>query len=209
MDGHESSKRSWREALAVYADRRMLIILAMGFSSGLPYPLALGTLGWWLREVGVDLGTIGLFALVGAPYTFKFLWAPVMDQAAFPGLTRALGRRRGWAIPAQLGIAVAIVGVGGPDRPGPPPPRHSRLAPRPGVLPREPGYRDRRLPDRDPRAARAGSRRLRHAARLSDRHAGVGRRGLRARRVRAMAHRLPRDGGSHVGRADHGAARAR
>src|SRR4029453_9759657 len=115
MDGHESSKRSWREALAVYADRRMLIILAMGFSSGLPYPLALGTLGWWLREVGVDLGTIGLFALVGAPYTFKFLWAPVMDHVAFPGLTRALGRRRGWAIPAQLGIAVAMVGVGTSD----------------------------------------------------------------------------------------------
>ncbi|HVH04451.1 MAG TPA: MFS transporter, partial [Myxococcota bacterium] len=56
----------------------------------------LGTLGWWLREVGVDLKTIGLFALVGLPDSFKFLWAPVMDHAPVPVLTRLLGRRRGW-----------------------------------------------------------------------------------------------------------------
>jgi PAT family beta-lactamase induction signal transducer AmpG len=112
MDGADTSRRSWREALAVYADRRMLIVLAMGFSSGLPLLLTLGTLGWWLREVGVDLKTIGLFALVGLPYSFKFLWAPFMDHAALPGLTRVFGRRRGWALATQLCLALAILAMG-------------------------------------------------------------------------------------------------
>jgi PAT family beta-lactamase induction signal transducer AmpG len=112
MDGADISRRSWRAALAVYADRRMAVVLAMGFSSGLPLLLTLGTLGWWLREVGVDLKTIGLFALVGLPYSFKFLWAPFMDHAAVPGLTRLFGRRRGWALATQLGLALAILAMG-------------------------------------------------------------------------------------------------
>jgi PAT family beta-lactamase induction signal transducer AmpG len=115
MDGVETSGRSWREAAAVYLDRRMLLIFAMGFSSGLPLLLTLGTLGWWLREVGIELKTIGLFALVGLPYSLKFLWAPMMDHAPFPVLTRLLGRRRGWALATQLGLAAAIVGLGTSD----------------------------------------------------------------------------------------------
>jgi MFS transporter, PAT family, beta-lactamase induction signal transducer AmpG len=112
MDGGGTSRRSWREAAAVYLDRRMALIFAMGFSSGLPLLLTLGTLGWWLREVGIELKTIGLFALVGLPYSFKFLWAPAMDHAPFPVLTRLLGRRRGWALAMQLGLAASIVGLG-------------------------------------------------------------------------------------------------
>jgi PAT family beta-lactamase induction signal transducer AmpG len=112
MDGADTSRRSWREAVAVYADRRMAIVFAMGFSSGLPLLLTLGTLGWWLREVGVDLKTIGLFALVGLPYSFKFLWAPLMDHGALPGFTRVFGRRRGWALATQLGLALAILAMG-------------------------------------------------------------------------------------------------
>jgi len=112
MDGADTSRRSWREALAVYGDRRMLLILAMGFSSGLPLLLTLGTLGWWLRELGIDLKTIGLFALVGLPYSFKFAWAPAMDHAPLPGLTRLFGRRRGWALATQLGLAASIAGMG-------------------------------------------------------------------------------------------------
>jgi PAT family beta-lactamase induction signal transducer AmpG len=84
----------------------------MGFSSGLPLLLTLGTLDFWLREVGVDLTTIGLFALVGLPYSLKFVWAPAMDQAPFPGLTRWLGRRRGWALATQVGLAASIAGLG-------------------------------------------------------------------------------------------------
>jgi PAT family beta-lactamase induction signal transducer AmpG len=90
----------------------MALIFAMGFSSGLPLLLTLGTLGWWLREVGVDLQTIGLFALVGLPYSWKFVWAPAMDHAPIPLLTRRLGRRRGWALATQLGLAVSIAGMG-------------------------------------------------------------------------------------------------
>ncbi|HEX2485369.1 MAG TPA: MFS transporter [Myxococcota bacterium] len=118
----EAPRRGWREAAAVYADRRMLVILAMGFSSGLPLLLTLGTLDYWMREVGVDLQTIGLFALVGLPYSFKFLWAPVLDHAPLPPLTRLLGRRRGWALATQLGLAAAIVALGASD------PAHAPLA---------------------------------------------------------------------------------
>src|SRR6267378_1655676 len=66
-------RASWREGLAVYLQRRVLIVLLLGFSSGLPLALSGSTLLVWMRESGVDLGTIGLFALVGTPYTLKFL----------------------------------------------------------------------------------------------------------------------------------------
>lgn len=112
MDAASGSRRGWRAAAEVYLDRRMLVILAMGFSSGLPLLLTLGTLDYWLREVGVDLRTIGLFALVGLPYSLKFLWAPLMDHAPLPFFTRLLGRRRGWALATQLGLAAAIAGLG-------------------------------------------------------------------------------------------------
>jgi PAT family beta-lactamase induction signal transducer AmpG len=118
--GRETPRRSWRGAAAVYADRRMLVILAMGFSSGLPLLLTLGTLDYWMREVGVDLKTIGLFALAGLPYSFKFLWAPVMDHAPLPPFTRLLGRRRGWTLATQLGLAAAIVALGASDPAGAP-----------------------------------------------------------------------------------------
>jgi MFS transporter, PAT family, beta-lactamase induction signal transducer AmpG len=88
-------KPSWREGLAVYLQRRVLIVLLLGFSSGLPLALSGSTLLVWMRESGVDLGTIGLFALVGTPYTLKFLWAPLVDALHVPLFTRAFGRRRG------------------------------------------------------------------------------------------------------------------
>jgi PAT family beta-lactamase induction signal transducer AmpG len=69
----------WRNASAIYTDRRIIAIFFMGFSSGLPLLLVLpgATLGIWLRESGVDLTTIGIFALVGIAYNFKFAWAPI------------------------------------------------------------------------------------------------------------------------------------
>src|ERR1043165_9945201 len=93
---------SWRESLAVYLQPRVLIVLLLGFSSGLPLALSGSTLQVWMREAGVDLGTIGLFALIGTPYTLKFLWAPLVDALHVPLLTQALGRRRGWLVFAQL-----------------------------------------------------------------------------------------------------------
>jgi PAT family beta-lactamase induction signal transducer AmpG len=100
---------TWRESLAVYLQPRVLIVLFLGFSSGLPLALSGSTLQIWMREFGVDLGTIGLFALVGTPYTLKFLWAPLVDALHIPLFTRALGRRRGWLVFAQLLLIVAIV----------------------------------------------------------------------------------------------------
>lgn len=100
------------EALAVYLKPRVLIVLLLGFSSGLPIALVGSTLAVWLTESGVDLGTIGLFSLIGLPYTFKFAWAPLVDALDVPVLSRLLGRRRGWLIFTQLLLMVAIVFLG-------------------------------------------------------------------------------------------------
>ena len=93
----------------MYLKRRVLIVLLMGFSSGLPLALSGSTLLVWMRESGVDLGTIGLFALVGTPYTLKFLWSPLVDAIHVPLFTRAFGRRRGWLLFSQLLLIVAIL----------------------------------------------------------------------------------------------------
>lgn len=100
---------SWRDSLAVYLQPRVLIVLFLGFSSGLPLALSGSTLLVWMAEAGVDLGTIGLFALVGTPYTLKFLWAPLVDALHVPFFTRAFGRRRGWLVFSQLLLIGAIL----------------------------------------------------------------------------------------------------
>src|SRR5213595_620392 len=102
-------RASWREGWAVYLQRRVLIVMLLGFSSGLPLALSGSTLLVWMRESGVDLGTIGLFALVGTPYTLKFLWAPLVDALHVPFFTRAFGRRRGWLVFSQLLLIGAIL----------------------------------------------------------------------------------------------------
>src|SRR5437879_1161632 len=102
-------RASWRDSLAVYLQRRVLIVLLLGFSSGLPLALSGSTLLVWMRESGVDLGTIGLFALVGTPYTLKFLWAPLTDALHVPFFTRSSGRRRGWLVFSQLMLIVSIL----------------------------------------------------------------------------------------------------
>ena len=106
------AKPTWCEALAVYFKPRVLIVLLLGFSSGLPLALSGTTLSVWLTERNIDLGTIGLFSLVGLPYTFKFLWAPVVDALDVPVLSQLLGRRRGWLIFTQLLLVAAIVFLG-------------------------------------------------------------------------------------------------
>ncbi|HHH43036.1 MAG TPA: MFS transporter [Gammaproteobacteria bacterium] len=87
---------------------RMLVALLMGFSSGLPLLLTGSVLQAWMTREGVDLGTIGLFALVGLPYTLKFLWAPLLDRFSLP----LLGRRRGWLLLIQASLMVSIAGLG-------------------------------------------------------------------------------------------------
>src|ERR1700739_2335544 len=102
-------RASFRDSLAVYLQRRVLIVLLLGFSSGLPLALSGSTLLVWMRESGVDLGTIGLFALVGTPYTLKFIWAPLVDALHVPLFTRRFGRRRGWLLFSQALLIAAIL----------------------------------------------------------------------------------------------------
>jgi PAT family beta-lactamase induction signal transducer AmpG len=107
--GAQPAAPGWRDTLAVYLKPRVLIVMFLGFSSGLPLALSGSTLAVWMREAGVDLGTIGLFTLVGTPYTLKFLWAPLVDALDVPVLSALLGRRRGWLVLSQLLLIVAIV----------------------------------------------------------------------------------------------------
>ena len=104
-----ASRASWRESMAVYLQPRVLIVMMLGFSSGLPLALSGSTLQIWMRESGIDLHDIGLFALVGTPYTLKFLWAPLVDALHIPLLTRRFGRRRGWLVFSQLLLIAAIL----------------------------------------------------------------------------------------------------
>lgn len=86
----------------------MLVALLMGFASGLPLMLTGSVLQAWMTREGVDLGVIGLYALVGLPYTLKFLWAPLVDRFTL----RWLGRRRGWLLTAQLSLMLATAALG-------------------------------------------------------------------------------------------------
>jgi len=97
------------ESLRVLLTRRMLICIFTGFSSGLPLYLLLNLLPAWLRSEGVDLKTIGFFALIQFPYTWKFLWSPLLDRYAPP----LLGRRRGWTLLMQIGLLLTIGFLGG------------------------------------------------------------------------------------------------
>lgn len=108
----DSSRPSFAEMLAVYLKARVLIVLFLGFSAGLPLALSGATLLYWAAEAGVDLKTIGLFALVGTPYTIKFLWAPLVDALDVPVLARVFGRRRGWLLLSQLALMAAIAFLG-------------------------------------------------------------------------------------------------
>jgi PAT family beta-lactamase induction signal transducer AmpG len=105
----DPARPSALEAVAVYLKPRVLIVLFLGFASGLPLALSGSTLLVWMREAGVDLGTIGLFALVGTPYTLKFAWAPIVDALDVPLLSALLGRRRGWLVFSQLLLIAAVV----------------------------------------------------------------------------------------------------
>jgi PAT family beta-lactamase induction signal transducer AmpG len=101
--------------LAVYLQPRVLIVILLGFSSGLPLALSTSTLTVWMAEAKVNLATIGLFALVGVPYNFKFAWAPLVDALDVPLLSKWLGRRRGWLVFTQLLLALAILWLGFQD----------------------------------------------------------------------------------------------
>ena len=103
------ARASVAEAFAVYLKPRVLIVLMLGFSGGLPLILTGSTLSAWMTESGVDIRTIGLFAAVGVPYTVKILWAPFVDALDVPVLSALLGRRRGWLLLTQIVLMATIV----------------------------------------------------------------------------------------------------
>lgn len=92
----------------VFASFRIFIVMILGFASGLPLGLTGGTLQAWMKTENIDLGTIGLFSLVGLPYTLKFIWSPIMDRYIPP----MLGRRRGWMLLTQIGLVITIIALG-------------------------------------------------------------------------------------------------
>ncbi len=102
----------WFYSLRVYRKPRLIAVLLMGFSSGLPLALTFATLSFRLAEDGVSRTEIGLFALVGVPYSVKFLWSPLIDRLSIPLFTSRLGRRRGWALAIQPLLAAAILALG-------------------------------------------------------------------------------------------------
>jgi len=108
----DNGSRRLVDALSVYLDRRMLVILVLGFASGLPAPLVFSNLSIWLSDSGVSRTEIGLFSLATTAYALNFLWAPLVDRLPLPVLTNRLGRRRGWMLLTQTGLIGAIFLMG-------------------------------------------------------------------------------------------------
>lgn len=109
------NKTTWRSAFASYLDRRAFSLLFLGFSAGLPLLLIFSSLSLWLREAGIDRGTVTLFSWAALAYSFKFVWAPLVDLLPLPWLTRYLGRRRSWLLLAQCLVMLSIIAMGAVD----------------------------------------------------------------------------------------------
>ena len=103
-----SDASSWVKTLRIMLSWKMAVMFFFGFSSGFPFYIIKDVLKLWMTDAGVDITTIGLFALVGMPYTLKFVWSPLMDGFVPP----FLGRRRGWILMAQVGLMITIAALG-------------------------------------------------------------------------------------------------
>jgi PAT family beta-lactamase induction signal transducer AmpG len=101
----------WRQVLTNLRQPKVLVMLLLGFSSGIPIYLVGNTLGFWMRENGIELSTIGFLSWVGLAYSLKFLWAPLIDKLDAPLFGRWLGRRRGWMLLSQLVAAAGLIGM--------------------------------------------------------------------------------------------------
>jgi len=102
-------EKSWKDALTAFFNPRAVAMLFLGFSAGLPILLIFSTLSVWLREAGLQRSTVTFFSWAALGYSFKFVWAPLIDRLPFPYLTRRMGRRRGWLIVSQLSLVFAMV----------------------------------------------------------------------------------------------------
>ncbi|MEA3057623.1 MAG: transporter, family, beta-lactamase induction signal transducer AmpG [Sphingomonadales bacterium] len=103
--------KGWKLLKAALATRKAAIMLAFGFSSGLPFALLIGTLNAWLGDAKVNLATIGVLSWIGLTYAFKFLWSPLVDQVRLPGFS-SLGRRKGWITFCQIFLIGSFIGLG-------------------------------------------------------------------------------------------------
>ena len=108
----ESGRSSWLSAWRIYTRAQTLRMFFLGFASGLPLLLVLGTLSFWLREAGIELSTIGMVTWVGLAYGFKWAWAPLVDRLKLPILTAYFGRRRAWLLFSQLSVTICLVAMG-------------------------------------------------------------------------------------------------
>lgn len=102
---------SWTEAFAIYRNPRVLTMLFLGFSAGLPFLLVFSTLSAWLTEEQLSRSTIGFFSWIGITYSIKVIWSPVVDRLPLFLLTGWLGQRRSWMLLAQTGIAAGLLGM--------------------------------------------------------------------------------------------------
>ncbi|MCP5017707.1 MAG: AmpG family muropeptide MFS transporter [Ketobacter sp.] len=107
----QDRKLTWLESLRAYGHPRVVSMLFLGFSAGLPFLLVFSTLSAWLRDAEVDRTTIGFFSWVGIMFSIKVFWSPVVDSRALPWLSRWLGQRRSWMLLAQVGIMLALIGM--------------------------------------------------------------------------------------------------
>ncbi|MBK1703435.1 AmpG family muropeptide MFS transporter [Halochromatium glycolicum] len=105
----DNGNQSWRRGLSALRDRRVLAMLFLGFSAGIPLLLIFSSLSLWLREAGVERNAVTFFSWAALGYSFKFVWAPLVDRLPLPWLTRRYGRRRAWLLLSQLAIITAIV----------------------------------------------------------------------------------------------------
>jgi len=109
------ARPSWYDTLRSLWDRRVLALLFLGFAAGLPILLIFSSLSLWLLEAGVERKAVTFFSWAALGYSFKFIWAPLVDRLPLPLLTRWLGRRRDWLLLSQLGVIAAIVGMASTD----------------------------------------------------------------------------------------------
>lgn len=107
----DETRGGWLASLAIYRQPRVVGMLFLGFSAGLPFLLIFSTLSLWLRDAEVSRSTVGFFSWVGITFSIKVLWAPVIDRMPLPLLTRLLGKRRSWMLLAQFGIVAGLLGI--------------------------------------------------------------------------------------------------
>jgi len=105
------TKQSLAEIFSAYTQKITLRMFFLGFSAGLPLLLVLGTLGFWLREAGIDRSTIGYLSWIGLIYGLKWIWAPLVDRLTIPFLSNWLGRRKAWLLIAQVLVMIGLVGM--------------------------------------------------------------------------------------------------